>query len=468
MVGTMRPRTALLALLVVTTVVGPAVPVTASPQPTPICPVCSDSIGWTDTADGLNLSMTASTAKVRIHPDGSATWTVTNHLSNETTVGHLRADPARLDALVNESLQQGQVKGAEGAEGVETTLARDGTMTVTFRDPDAARHEVGTLVVEYLHSRGSEAWLVVNADRFSVVGPANSTVVNHPPGATVDGRRATWRGDGSDPAYEAPIVEQDAYVVFAPENATLSGVRADAATLVRTTPIVTDVVVTALFPPVALFGLLLAVVALGVRWTLSRNRFLGPSRSGALLAGIGVLVLTHAIVGALEILGESGRVELAVGPLLLVAGGVGVLPAVRRWATTPRRLLVVPLVALPLVVLLGAALSRSPDPGTVERLRDGVCLALGLAPLALAVPFGAALRRGGAGLTFAGVLVAFLAAELTVVWPTQRPSGLVAVLFIAYAAGVALGALPLAVYGGLMAEQSPEWPSAATLSPVDD
>lgn len=460
----MRPRTVLLALLAVTTLAAPVVPVAASPQPTPVCPVCGGALEWTTDADGLNLSTTASTAEVRVHRDGTATWTVTNRLSNETTVEHLRADPERLDALVAEALRYGRI---EGTEATEATLARDGTMTVTFRDPDAARREAGTLVVEYVHSRGYETWLVVTADRVAVVAPANWTVANDPPGATVDGRRATWSGDGSAPVYETPRVDRDAYVVFAPEDAELAGGRASLAALVRTMPIVTAVAVSVLLPPLALFALLLGTVSFAARWYLSRERLPDPTRFGAVLLVVAVPVLASAAVGTFESLWHSGRLEVGLGPLLLVAGGVGTLPAVRRWAATPRRLLLLPLVALPLVALFGAALSRPPDRGTLDALRAGVSLAVVFAPLAFAVPLGAALRRGGPRLAFVSVALAFLAGELTVVWPTQRPFGAVVILFVGYAVGAALGALPLLVYGGLLARHERRSGSARPAPPAD-
>lgn len=424
-----------------------ALPAAASPQPTPVCGPCGAGLTLAaDEPDALGgLRVAESRAVVRVHDDGTATWRVRSTLANETALRYLRDHPEAVDRLVRDALRYGTVEGP--FENVSARLDGE-TLHATYEDADAGRRTPGgVLLVEYFHSRGYDRWPVLTADRLTVVGPPGTAVTNDPPGARVEGRNATWTGNASASVYDAPRVETDAYVAYAADGP-LAGVWTALGIALATAPIVIDVTASMLVPPLVVLGLGLAGMVLLARRLCSRPG-VDLRRSATAVAGLGAVVFllglpwpsTISIVGTYRILGAAGGVALAMG-------------AVARWrgrATRARDL-----VAVGCLVLAGFAATLAltlPDQyvSQARAVRVGVREALRLLPVVTLPVLGAAVgSRRREALAGAGVLAAFLASELVVVWPTQRPFGLVVVFFFAYAVGVAVGGLPLVVLGACL------------------
>lgn len=441
-----RPAITLALLLVLAGTL--SVGATASPQPRPVCGVCGGGLvlaaDETDTLRGLTVER--SVATIQVHDDGSATWRVTTRIGNASAISHLNDDPDAVDRLVRDALGYGTVERPH--RNISASI--DGaTIRVRFTDPDAARRMPGdVLIVEYLHARGYDTWPVIAADRLTIVGPAGTTVTNDPPGARVEGRTATWEGNASVPLYEAPRVERDAYVAFAAADGA-AGLRTTLAIALATAPIVVGVLGSIHLPPLLLLALgLLAVIAIGRR--VLRSSAVDTHREVAIgVAGLGGLAVVTLALGAVLPLFEGNRWVLELGGLYLALGGI----AYWRGARTRVRELVAAGLLVQVAVVLALAVTLPSEYTTQsEALRRGVHEAVRLLPL-LAMPvLGAAAVGGDRRRTAGGLLVvlgAFVVAELSVVWPTQRPFGLVVVLFAAGAAGVVLLGSPLFLLGGV-------------------
>lgn len=439
----MRKTPLLFALLLVAG--GLASGALASPQPTPVCGVCGGGlvVAADDSLDGLTVEK--SVATVRVHRDGSATWHVTNRISNESALAYLEEHPEAADELAARALEYGTIDGPY--ENVSATV-NGSTLRIRWTDADAARRMPGgVLVVEYFHTRGYDTWPVMTADRLSIVGPEGTTVTNGPPGADVDDRRATWTGNASTPVYDAPTVHEDAYVAFAD-----GGLGATLFTTVdlalATAPIVVGVLGAVHLPPLlVLFLGLVGVVAAGRR--LLDRPSLRSERAVAL--GVGAL---GALVVAVDLLGRAvpqfnaHRVVLELGVVYLAIG------AMAYWRDDDAR--VRDVVAAGVLALVGIWVAVGLTlPGEYvtqsEAFNRGLRDAVRLSPVVATALLGAGVASGDrreSALGGLAVLVAFFAVELSMVWPTQRPFGLVVVFFVAGAVGAVVAGIPAFLLGG--------------------
>lgn len=204
------PRgTAVVPTLVVIAMAAAIVPpAAASPQPTPVCPVCGQT---------FHENVTATDATLQVQGDGDVRWHVENELA-DPTASRWRENGAAARVRVEEELTR-SFGPPYDPESLEVSVEGD-TLVVGFVDRSAARQRLGVLVLPYLHGEGVQARYVVNADEFVVEGPAGHRVVNEPAGATVEDGRAVWRGvaagdermDGGE-LWTAPE-PGDTYVVF--------------------------------------------------------------------------------------------------------------------------------------------------------------------------------------------------------------------------------------------------------------
>lgn len=99
-------RVALPALLATAVLLAAVSPVLASPQPDPVCGACGSAFEDAAEEDGLAVNVTNSTATVRVHANGSATWIVTNRL-NDSAADRLGEHPALLDRIANRAVTTG-------------------------------------------------------------------------------------------------------------------------------------------------------------------------------------------------------------------------------------------------------------------------------------------------------------------------------------------------------------------------
>lgn len=422
-------RAALLALLLAPLFVAPAL---ASPQPTPVCRFCGTQFGDAATEAGVDTTVSRSTVLVRVHENGSATWTVRNRLADGAR--EFRENPERLDevarALAGDALLAHDVGGYGLPEDADVTLVaarmEDDTVVLVYRDPDAARRHAGLLVVDYLHDEGYEPWYHVNADRFTVRGPEGSVVTNDPDSGRVDGRSVTWRGDSGGELYEAPDLQGSPYVVFGPEGAT--GARTTAALALATLPIVVRGVKSFLLPQTLLFAGVLAATALAWR------RF-DPEVGATPLAGVAAAL---GVVGLVAPVVTNGVGWLSAPPLFGVAIGLLAFDErARGWLATPRRqaLAAAAVLVASFGVLVGvyATLGES-HVSPVARAVGTTALAL---PLVAMLPLGGALEDSPVG-WYALAVVAFVAVPVAIVDLADPPAGLAGGVFAFFLVGYAV------------------------------
>lgn len=359
---TRRVAVLVLVVLVGTVFVGAGVAADGGATGTfarPACSACGGQFETAATDHGLDLRVDHSTATVVVHDDGSATWTVTNHVVNESAVRELRRSPDRLDAIATTAARtpdrlDGSLAWNEGAfqtDATSTTARIDGngTVTITFTDPSGAfRTPGGTVTVAYLHREAdelspvSDAVVTVNADRITVVGPPGTVVRNDPAGEpTVDGRRISWTGTVNHPnqryASEQFDGVDDTFVVFGPSGdspvdwrTTLALGAGNASLLLQQE--------TTLLVGVGALLLLLGVIQAGYHATGARvhRRRVGGWAVGTLLV-YGLLTVGTTVVPV----GPSPLTTLLVLPFLAVAIAVAMAsavlhPAGRVWGDARR------------------------------------------------------------------------------------------------------------------------------------
>ncbi|WP_436928666.1 hypothetical protein [Halosimplex halobium] len=417
----------------------------ASPQLDPVCRACGSS--FADAADdrGYDVTVTNSTATVRVHANGSATWTVTNRLDGADA--DALAEPDAAESVARAAVREGHGLPhvyEEGSLTVESVAVEGRSVTVRFTDPDAGTRRLGTLVVDYFHSDGVQGGWILDVDEFTLVGPPGATVLNDPAGAvdseyappeatpTVDGGRVTWRGSTAEE--HGPVFYEDLYVVYGdPETA---GWRVAGATALSSAPLWLGNLGSFVVPTAFVFAGVLFVVVAGVGGLLSSGRGVQPKQVAALggLAAVAVPVVS------------PGEWLVGLAATYLVAGGAGtVAPRLLRSLRGAAALGVASLAAVggayaALEGLLG-------DPVVFE---SAVELAVYHLPLAGGLLVGRALAeyRAGGGLrpVLFGAAVAltgwFVAGAVYVPF-ASTPFGLVLFVMGFAAVAAAIGASPL-------------------------
>jgi len=446
----------LIALLLLS-VVGTAI---ASPQPENVCGACSDAFEDVASEQGVPVNVTHSTATVSLHENGSATWVVTNRV-NGSAADRFAESPAVLHRVARAAATEGYgLPDGRKVSSDSVAASVDGrTITLRFRERDASERRLGLAVARTLHRDGVMGGWLLNADRFTVVGPPGTVLVNEPndgldgdePAAVpdVDGRRVTWTGPATD---WGSFINHDVYLVYGPPETTEQHV--DAAVALATAPIWIENVKLFVLPPTAVYGVLL----LGVAAVAHRA---GPGERRRLGRGIAVLGLLGIVAAAIAQrqhqpawFGGLGAVYLVTGvvarrrPALLstirgavaVAAGAAVAAGLASLAIEPiwylnagLPLSVVEQAAYHLPVAVGPAFGLAVAPGTTRRVR----------------------RIFGA---FAGALVVFLAAGALLVPVASRPFGIIVVVTGGGALLSALLAVPLAVLAVGVSQRGREGP----------
>ena len=420
------------------------IPALASPQPTPVCGFCGEQFA---AEAGVNVTVVESTVLVRVHENGSATWTVRNELSNGSEA--FRERPELLEAAAS-----GLAIGHHGLPGrAEPVSARmDGdTAVLVYRDPDAASRHAGLLVVDYLHDGGYEPWYHVNAERFTVRGPGGTVVTNTPESGTVDGRNATWAGTSVGEYGFGSDLEGSPYVVFGPDRSAGAWLRTVAALGLATLPILVRGVENYVLFQTATFAASLAAVLFAVRrWSPEAS----PERLGGLLAGLGLLAVVGPVLGQgvrLDPVSAPAVFALALGLLVWDGRLTGGATTVRSQALLTAGLLAVAFAVLVPVYAFGTGLDR---PLLVATRSTGMAV-----PLAVMLPLGAALdERARATRWWVLTVVGFVVLVVSMVNPADPPTGLAGGLATFFLLGLALvGPLlgaPVVVLGRRLAAES--------------
>lgn len=178
------PLRTLVAALLVGSLLGVvfAAPATASPRPVAVCAPCERSFVSAAHTTDVEVRIERSTATMRVHRNGSATWTVENRL-NDTA------------AFENASLRRSVAEEAvliHDARLLSTSVSGD-TVRMRYRTFDAATEApAGVLRVTYFRDDpGTMVRSGLGADRLTLVAPERMTVGRALPGADVSIREMT-------------------------------------------------------------------------------------------------------------------------------------------------------------------------------------------------------------------------------------------------------------------------------------
>ncbi|WP_423743291.1 hypothetical protein V5735_09425 (plasmid) [Haladaptatus sp. SPP-AMP-3] len=304
-------RRSLLSLLVLLWIltVGVATPASSAPPPEPFCGPCGGS--FTEEAhqyaetlgvENVTFDVERSTAAIRVHDNGTATWTVENRLASAETARYFRENGWVLDEIAENA---GPGSSLDPEPFLDARVVGTKTVVLRYRTSAAATAPGGVVRFDgFRHAReGSISGL--GADRLTVVGPPGTVVTRAPRGASVDGNSFSLTafrdtGDG-------------AFVAFARSG----GIAGEAWSFVAVTlPLSGDIAFNLLFdvllPAGVLFALLVGFVRLGGREG-SRNERTLRSVAG-IVSVLGVLAL---FVGTLRL----NRTVSGYSMGIVVAGG---------------------------------------------------------------------------------------------------------------------------------------------------
>jgi hypothetical protein len=424
----MKRAALLISLFVIAVLCLTAAPAVGGPTPNPVCGACGSSFEDAASDNGVIVNVTASTAAIQIHPNGSATWTVTNRLNQSAAT--LSNSPETLSQITREAATSRGViyRGDTGPVVFRSATVDNETVRIRFRDPDAGARHLGVLVVDYFHSPRTRGSWILNADPISVSGPTGTVVSNDPRGAIND----EYAGDGELPTVTGNTVQW--------ANTSTDGRQASLSEdlyLAFSEPATSSLQVAAF-----VYGILLIGVAAVAR--RAADSALAPDRLAAVGVGFGVWLLGMVVFDALPAtLGGVGTIYLIVG------AAAWHRPDLLR---STRGALAVGLASMGGVAAtlwgLGVVDARSALAPTV------VHAMVTHLPLAVAPAFGHAVRRRGGSASnariaagFAGGIVAFLLAggvfvPFDVGWFIFMTFGTVGA-----AVAAALFGLPLAMLG---------------------
>lgn len=317
----LRAPAVVLAALLLAAVAGLALPATASPQPSPVCPVCGQS---------FHENVTATDATLQVQEDGDVRWRIENEVRAPTATDW-RENRTAVRQLVADRVDRRSTPPYDPI-AVEVELEGD-TLVVEFVDRGAARQRFGLLVLPYLHGEGVQARYVINADEFVVESPAGQRPVNEPAGANVENGRVVWRGvAAADERMESAEVwtapePGDTYVVFG--SGATAGVRGGLVTTLE--PLDPD-----LYGPYVLGLFFVAGLTYGI-YALQSNRLERRVVAGAVVASALPYIYLVASLHPPQAGGLGGavlRLSAVVGTILIGLAGGMLLGA---WASVAER-----------------------------------------------------------------------------------------------------------------------------------
>lgn len=445
----MKRAALLISLFVIAVLCLTAAPAVGGPTPNPVCGACGSSFEDAASDNGVIVNVTASTAAIQIHPNGSATWTVTNRLNQSAAVLSSGSEP--LSQISREAATSRGVANRDStAVTFQSAIIKNETVRIRFHDPDAGARHLGVLVVDYFHSAGVRGGWILNADPISISGPNETVVGNDPRGVindehaddgdlpTVTGNTVQWANTSTDG--RQAIFSEDLYLAFS--EPTTSSLQVAAALTAASLPIWLGNIWIVILPAAFVYGILLTGVAAVARW--GADSALAPDRLAAAGVGFGVWLLGMVVFDALPAtLGGVGTIYLIVG------AAAWLRPDLLR---STRGALAVGLASMGGVAAmlwgLGFVDARSALAPTV------VHAMVTHLPLAAAPAFGHAVRRRGGSASnariaagFGGGIIAFLLAGGVFVPFDVGWSLFMTFVTLGAAVAAALFGLPLAMLG---------------------
>jgi len=338
------PRT-LVALVLVGALLGVALaaPAAASPRPVQVCSPCERGFKSAARTNDVDVRIEHSTATMRIHRNGSATWTVENRL-NDTA------------AFENASVRQSIAEEAilvHDARLLSTSVSGD-TVRIRYRTPDAATEAPrGVLRVEYFRDDpGTQVYTGLGADRLTLVAPERMAVGHALPGADVSGREmsvTSFDSDGDGP-----------FVTLVPDDDPLAPLWSLAAVALPLAPIVGRNLAFLVALPTFVFAGGLTVVARAASAAGLDPAAANPHRRALGIVALGIVVLAHPLAPGAFALGGVEPPLLAGAAGAIALGGTLAVPGVRARLSLPRLVALVGLAAA-VVVAVGVALRALTD-----------------------------------------------------------------------------------------------------------
>lgn len=310
-----RPRLVVLGVLSVLLILGTVGPVIASPAPVAGCPPCSSGFVRGAASHGLDTEVRHGEATVRVHTNGSATWTVQVDPTNETVLDRLAGNRSLARAVATDSF------GTRYGNGITHELlsveVANGAFVMRYRTRGVVQKgPFGTQVFTHFRdSPGAYVYTDLGADELTVVAPQGMTVARGFGDVTGDRMTAT----------ELPDVQDGPFVVFAPKGSFVPGLLG----VLAVASALWDIVVRNLLYFVALPGSVLIGGLAGIRRFLDSNTNRDPARLGSIVAASGVVLLAGtvlragdalpAVTGTLLLGGSSGVVLFALGASVAVS-----------------------------------------------------------------------------------------------------------------------------------------------------
>ncbi len=295
-------------------------PVAASPAPVSGCPPCEQGFVQATADHGLETKVQHSEAAIRVHTNGSATWTVRVVPTNTSILNPLAENQTLARAVARNSFGTRYGNGIHH-ELLSTTVVGD-TVVIRYRTLGVVEDgPFGTHLFTYFRdSPGAYVYTDLGADKVTVIAPPGMTVANG--FGEVNGRQMT--------ATELPHVRDGPFVAFAPRDSALPGLYG----LLGITSALGGVLLRNAFLFVVLpAGLLVSGLA-GIRRTLHSRKIGSPGQLGTLVSAIGgIVVLGTVMVEGSVFPAITGNLVLGTtGGLVLLLLGVGIgVPAIREY-----------------------------------------------------------------------------------------------------------------------------------------
>jgi len=435
------PRTLVAALLVGSLLgVALAVPATASPRPIAVCAPCERGFVFAAQAHGHPVRIEHSTATMRVHRNGSATWTVENRLNDSTPF----ENATLRDAVAREAV------AVHDARLLSTSVDGGDTVRIRYRTPDAAVDTPGgALRVTYFRDEpGTTIYTGLGADRLTLVAPEGMVVGNGLPGADVsdDGREMT--------AYSFEHGGDGPFVTLVPEGDPLAPLWSLAAVVLPLAPIVGRNLLFLVTVPTLVFAGGLRAVAWAVDAVGLDSPSANPDRRALGVVALGIVALAHPLAPGLFALGGTEPPLLAGAVGVITLGCALAVPAVRA-RLSPARLAGLVGLAFAVTVAVGFGLGAVPGLHVDDHVVRRMLLTL---PVYAVTLVGYAAAHGGFRRALAAAGGAF-ALVLATTFPVLSQGGTfyflgVVLAVIGAVAGVVIG-IPLFLLGhGLPGEGS--------------
>lgn len=438
---------ALLAVLGLLVVASLATPALASSPPQVVCGACGEQFARAAADVDIEVTVVESTADVRLHANGTATWTARTRVTPDSA-HRLRNATVGVRALARASLTTYPNGPAENPQGLDARL--DGnTVVVTFTDAAPLKHAFGTTLLEYFDTDGTDRSFEMNVDRLSVLTPEGTRVTNMPEASVVDDRNVTWYGNATEFSDTRYLTHGEGRIVFAPPDRSNPGIRTTATLWADTLPIYLDNLRGYVLPSTLLFGVLVGMGLGGVRGT-GRDRASGLGR-GLFAVGLAVALgsLTLQLVGRMPAVG----VTVAGAALVAVLGWVAVARPDRYRAARPAARVGLVALAGVLIAVLPVIVAFAPPFAPPLPVILGT-LWLQLLPVALAPAAGVLASRAHVrsfALGWALLVGAVALAGAGFVPIEYRPFGALIVFMLMSAIVAAVVVTPLAALGAGLA-----------------